>query len=685
MTEPQPHCDTGPHVLTGRPLRPDIPDDRLPRYADMVWRLDAAQLQSHLSSERLDFTTIPARQQRTAKELFAALLSGPLPPGEHRLAMGTITALFPQVKRFLIWADGTCPRISLAALSPEILGNYAIFLLADVPDTGHRENARRAVRMLWRYRSALTEPLNFDPQYAAEGWSQQSRSRAENITPRIPEQVLGPLIAWSLRFVDDFAPDILTALEHSGPIKNRTKPSALGRNSGAHAALTEVLDRYIRTGQPLPGTRRGVNRSLLAAEAGISDIRRPEQWESIAAAEKLVGVDPYTWFPMTISGRLDEKPWTNGICANNHPSKSARVLSRMLLTACYVLVAYLSGMRESEVKSLRPGCVTVLRRSDGTPYRWTVSGTAFKGAKDPHGVDATWTVGAPVARAIDVLTELRRPGTEYLFTFLTQSRDEASGFRPNRVFTTCATNVQLNDLCSWINNYCADHGRTDIVPTVNGAPWILSTRQFRRTLAWFIARQPGGAVAGAIAYRHLSIQMFEGYAGTSDSGFRAEVEAEHALLRGNDLMAMIDQHAHTPLTGPAAAEGATRLAALAGHPQFTGAVITDPKRLARVLKGKAGAIYPGEYATCVFDVRKALCLNSSADKSAVPQLDHCQPLACTNVALTVGNLTKLNAEAEKIAATLRERPTLPPLLHSQLSERASQIHAFVDRHRPDPR
>ena len=133
MTEPQPHCDTGPHVLTGRPLRPDIPDDRLPRYADMVWRLDAAQLQSHLSSERLDFTTIPARQQRTAKELFAALLSGPLPLGEYRLAMGTVTALFPQVKRFLIWADGTCPRISLAALSPEMLGNYALFLLAMSP------------------------------------------------------------------------------------------------------------------------------------------------------------------------------------------------------------------------------------------------------------------------------------------------------------------------------------------------------------------------------------------------------------------------------------------------------------------------------------------------------------------------------------------------------------------------
>ena len=268
------------HDRTTTPLRYRPPCTHraaaAPRYPRMIafldtrtwwWRLDAAQLQSHLSSERLDFTTIPARQQRTAKELFAALLSGPLPLGEYRLAMGTVTALFPQVKRFLIWADGTCPRISLAALSPEMLGNYALFLLADVPDTGHRENARRAVRMLWRYRSALTEPLNFDPQYAAEGWSQQSRSRAENITPRIPEQVLGPLIAWSLRFVDDFAPDILTALEHSGPIKNRTKPSALGRNSGAHAALTEVLDplhpnwttptRYEARSEPItPSPRR---------------------------------------------------------------------------------------------------------------------------------------------------------------------------------------------------------------------------------------------------------------------------------------------------------------------------------------------------------------------------------------------------------------------------------------------
>ena len=48
------------------------------------------------------------------------------------------------------------------------------------------------------------------------------------------------------------------------------------------------------------------------------------------------------------------------------------------------------------------------------------------------------------------------------------------------------------------------------------------------------------SIAGAIAYRHHAVQLFEGYAGTSDSGFRAEVEAEQALVRGENLLSMID-------------------------------------------------------------------------------------------------------------------------------------------------
>ena len=47
--------------------------------------------------------------------------------------------------------------------------------------------------------------------------------------------------------------------------------------------------------------------------------------------------------------------------------------------------------------------------------------------------------------------------------------------------------------------------------------------------------------------------------GISVSGFRAEVEAEQALARGEHLLALIDKHVHQHLAGPAASEAAQRL------------------------------------------------------------------------------------------------------------------------------
>ena len=103
------------------------------------------------------------------------------------------------------------------------------------------------------------------------------------------------------------------------------------------------------------------------------------------------------------------------------------------------------------------------------------------------------------------------------------------------------------------------HDRADSIAPDGDRAWRLANSQFRRTLAWFIARRPGGVIAGALAYRHHCVQVFEGYAGTSESGFRAEVESEQALARGQHLMASVDAHQHTQLTGPAADEAARRL------------------------------------------------------------------------------------------------------------------------------
>ncbi|MEV0343845.1 hypothetical protein AB0H49_33020 [Nocardia sp. NPDC050713] len=123
-----------------------------------------------------------------------------------------------------------------------------------------------------------------------------------------------------------------------------------------------------------------------------------------------------------------------------------------------------------------------------------------------------------------------------------------------RALNTGTTNNWLNRFVRWVNNCRTTHHRTDTIPDIDGSPFRLKTSQFRRTLAWFIARRLGGVIAGALAFRHHAIQMFEGYAGTSDSGFRAEVE--QALARGEQLVELADNYEHTDTLGPASAEAA---------------------------------------------------------------------------------------------------------------------------------
>jgi hypothetical protein len=45
----------------------------------------------------------------------------------------------------------------------------------------------------------------------------------------------------------------------------------------------------------------------------------------------------------------------------------------------HIVIAFLSGMRESEVKHLKKGCLSHSLSTDGTIHRRKVTGLAFKG------------------------------------------------------------------------------------------------------------------------------------------------------------------------------------------------------------------------------------------------------------------------------------------------------------------
>ena len=250
---------------------------------------------------------------------------------------------------------------------------------------------------------------------------------------------------------------------------------------------------------------------------------------------------------------------------------------------------------------------------------------------------------------------------------------------PNTVLGVGTTIEQLNAFVIWVNDRCRELGRNDVIPTVNGRPWRLTSRQFRRTLAWFIARRPGGSIAGAIAYRHHAVQLFEGYAGTSDSGFRAEVEAEQALVRGENLLAMIDQHQHTALSGPAKEEAEHRLDQFGNRATYAGSAVTDAQRLKRIMRRHDPAVYPGAFVTCVFDPDKALCLRQGTLRDTEPVLANCRPLDCHNVALSPDNLDTWRGELANLDNYLARASVIPPLLAHRLQDRRREIANFIER------
>jgi integrase len=499
-------------VLRGRPLRAGAILAETARFDDDIWPLSPAQLQHHQDHVRLNFALVPAPYRQTAKRLFYAMLSGELPPGERRPSIATTPVLLVEVKRFFCWLDQHFtdhgrPPSALAGLTPSDLEAYQTHLAAELSPV-RAARACMAVRYLWRYRRVVPDYLPFDPLREVDKWSMDPRFRpSENTTARIPEQVLGPLVTWSLRFVDDFAPDILAAHRIWVNARNPNRPRP-ARNAEP-TALHELLDAHLRRGRPLPGRDGRVNLKFLSDVTGVTRERVGARRDLIERITAIVGIGERSCFDIEIQGQLEGQPWIEAISSDYRCHDSLAVLARMLQIACYTIIAYLSGARDSEVKHLRRGCIQTQRDSDGEPYRWRIHSRAFKG-EDVAGVEASWVVCESVARAVAVLEQLQAVEHDLLFAALPHSPGKRH--LAGRALTSYTTGTQLNNFRDWINSYCTHRSRADVIPLVNGRSWTFRTSQFRRTLAWFIARQPGGSIAGAIQYRHMSVQMFEGYA-----------------------------------------------------------------------------------------------------------------------------------------------------------------------------
>ena len=683
-----PACDDRP-VLATAPLKAGHRREDLSRVGDPSWDLGPAVFRENAprSNVTVHFEALEhADVQAAMRAYLYARMNIDRPGYRPKLPPASIRNAFYHVRSFFDFARERLGFLDFRRIDQPLIDAYAQQLQADSERCpASVSNLLQVVADLYHYRDHLDgDGLSFEP------WLGRSPAQvagynyvSENLTPRIPEAVITPLLTWSLRYIADFAPDILAARsELDRLIARRDEVFAAEGNlptkvlrkqyrarlqqyfqsraeQGRGVAVWEKPPRGFNrpigsaTGSELPN----VNFQLLNFHVGIDRARTPGRNDTsgawcrniIDAAVADLGVEVGGMDTPISIDRKTGLPWRQRFDAG-----AVETEERMLQVAAYVVCAYLTGMRDSEVQAMRRGCLSIKRSEDGLIERHCIRSTIYK-SRSAKGDTATWVTIEPVADAIAVLEQLCKRaadarGLDTLWQVLSFQRNGRSHIASDIV-------RQLNRFRDHLNIQFGTAEAPAIPPGPDGKPWHITTKQFRRTIAWHIANRPFGTIAGMIQYKHTSVATFEGYSGSSASGFRAEVEMQRQLGQLDDLLDYFDRRqGGASLGGPAGPRIAKTLDEVADQFGTLPGIIADRSRLRVMLASVARTLYVGALADCFFDPATALCLKRvTTPDPGKPLTALCEPTRCPNACITASHRPVWERGADEARTLLREK------------------------------
>ena len=675
-------------VLASAPLKAGHAREELSRVGDPSWDLGPAVFRENARRchVTVHFDVLEhADMQAAMRAYLYARLNVDLPGFRAKLPPASIRQAFNRARRFFAFARKQLGWLDLGRIDQALVDAYARHLRDDP--------ARRPIIVgqllqvvtdLYHLRDHLPGGgLGFEP------WAGRTaacvagyRHVRENRTPRMPEAIVTPLLAWSLRYITIFATDILAAraaLDRLEARRARLLAAERGlpdaeRRRRQCSRLERYLARRARQGRGVPiwttahnGVTRidphtgeatpPINAHLLHLHAGIDAIAEPAMHLMLTTGAPDIIREAVASLGTEVGGMdtpISNDPGSGRPWRARFDVKTLAIEERMLQAAAYVVCAYLTGMRDCEVQAMRRGCLSTARSEDGLVERQRVRSTLYKG-RSSIGETASWVTIEPVAEAIAVLERLseraaRKTGSDTLWPVL----------RPGAVTKTHLSSEvvrQLNTFRDHLNTAFGSPDMPIIPPGPDGKSWRITTRQFRRTIAWHIANRPFGTIAGMIQYKHASVAAFEGYAGTSASGFRAEVEAQRRLGQIDDLLDYFDRRqGGASLGGPAGPRIARALDHAADKLGPLPAMIADRARLRVMLASVARTFHVGPLADCFFDPATALCLKRvTSPDSAQPLTALCEPTRCPNACITAHHRPAWERAAADARAHLRER------------------------------
>ena len=463
----------------------------------------------------------------------------------------------------------------------------------------------------------------------------------------------------AIMYVTRFSHDILAARQEQQRLTNFTR-----RVSPA----PEIVDRYLtRAGTLIPVKRppTDADESLTAVvnwrmlSLRISDGTSDQVFTGskplmrLRRSHVLAKVRLGEWTVASLHQPVrsvpgQDQPWTDTLDGARLGREEA-----MLRAACYIVIAALTMMRDSEVQELRRGRLTT---DHGIP---AIRSVKVKG--EQHRPERTWWINETVADAIAVLERLN-PDGDYLFASI-RARDRKDS-RPGD-----GTDGGETDEDAAMGGFQAGTAITAFIRHVNqnsprtGLPPIpsehVSPHMLRRTMAMLAAQEPHGEIAAGIQLGHTFRRAM---AGALTGGYTAEHKrweseflTKQAERAAQELAADITAEGTQQLRGP----GARRIA------DAIDPVVAD-QGVTRRLLTQFPDLRVGKFNLCLGDRSVARCIDSATEAPQQLLLEQCQPDKCTNSVLLLKQQAGWRQELQDINRYLRQR-RLAPQLREQLT------------------
>lgn len=668
-------------VLRSMALTKDAPREGLARFEDDIWDMQPAifHITARNAFRAVDFSGIECSDEKLlAKEYIYAWLNERLPDGGARLRPVSAHNAIMELMRFVTFIREKLGTFDVRLIDQELVDSWLNSQKRRKITAGRVAVLMRPVVELRRLASFLTcGGLNFVPWNGRTTFSVAGciGGRYENVTPRIPEPVIGAMLHWSHKYVETFAPDIFAARAELDKLEGSRacRPGYAVRGSVVPKMRNWIdIRRQQRRGIPVwcnPELQGGItstlarssrldgkvlNMRLIALQSGLDPNNMGQNEEALHLLLDAVGELGYERGGMDTP--ISNDPGTGFPWRERFDAFELVREERHLQTAAYILCAYLTGMRDSEVQAMQPGCLSRKRSADGLVERVAIRSTTYKG-RGTRGEAEEWITIEPVANAINVAERLaeryrERRGEDGVWFTLDRGAARERGL-PHIV-------RRINLLRDHIDErYGSEDGPA--VPHVDGQKWAFNTRQLRRTVAWYIANRPFGVIAGKIQYKHASVAMFDGYAGASASGFRQEVEQEHALGQLDDIVERYEIHQRGErLTGPAAHRVAAEMNLVAREVGRFPGLVADNSRIRSMLGHLARTLHVGYLNDCFFEPATALCLaQSQQTKKATPVLSNCAPDRCPNSCIAARHLPAWEASIAEADELLKNKRLSP--------------------------